>query len=88
MYSDWRWLMHKNRQTPGMTYRVLSQNVSQAILEYTYLCPYCMRKTTVRSTVYPADYERLETGGFYDVLDCGECGKTTDVRFWRTMKIG
>lgn len=75
--------MPKNKQMPGMTYQVISQNESQAILEYTYLCPYCMRKSTVRSSVYPADYERLETGGFYDALDCSECGRTADVRFWR-----
>lgn len=85
-----RWcnrLMAKHKQMPGMTYQVISRNESQAILEYTYLCPYCMRKSIVRSSVYPADYERLETGGFYDALDCSECGKTADVRFWRTMKI-
>ena len=80
-------LMPKNKQMPGMTYQVISQNESQAILEYTYLCPYCMRKSTVRSSVYPADYERLEIGGFYDALDCSECGRTADVRFWHTMKI-
>ena len=80
--------MPKHKQMPGMTYQVISQNESQAILEYTYLCPYCMRKSTVRSTAYSTDYERLETGGFYDVLNCSECGKTADVRFWRTMKIG
>ena len=79
--------MQKNKQMPGMTYQVISQNESQAILEYTYLCPYCMRKSTVRSSVFPADYERLETGGFYDALACSECGKIADVRFWRTMKI-
>ncbi len=79
--------MPKHKQMPGMTYRVISQNESQAILEYTYLCPYCMRKSMVQSKVYPADYARLETGGFYDALECSECGKTTDVRFWQAMKI-
>lgn len=79
--------MPKHKQMPGMAYRVISQNESQAILEYTYLCPYCMRKSMVQSKVYQADYARLETGGFYDALECSECGKTTDVRFWQAMKI-
>ena len=70
-----------------MTYKVITQDAQQAVLEYTYLCPYCMRKSTVRSSVYPPDYERLETGGSFDALACSECGKTADVRFWRTMKI-
>lgn len=70
-----------------MTYKVITQDAQQAVLEYTYLCPYCMRKSTVRSSVYPPDYERLETGGFFDALACSECGKIADVRFWRTMKI-
>ncbi len=85
-----RWcnrLMAKHKQMPGMTYKVIFQNESQPILEYTYLYPYCMRKSTVRFSVYPPDYGRLEPGGFYDSLDCSECGKTADVRFWRTMKI-
>lgn len=79
--------MQKHRQMPGMSYRIVSQNVNQTILECTYLCPYCMRQSTVRTVIYPADYERLETGGFYDSLDCSECGKTADVRFWHNMKI-
>lgn len=79
--------MQRRRQMPGMTYRVLSQDAYQATVEYTYLCPYCMRKATVRSLVYAPDFERLETGGFYDALTCSECGKTADVRCWRTMLI-
>ncbi len=75
------------RQTPGMSYRVLSQNEERAVLEYQYLCPYCMRKTAVQSFVYPADYERLETGGFCDTLTCSECCKPADVRFWHVMRI-
>ena len=71
-----------------MTYKVITQDAQQAVLEYTYLCPYCMRTSTVRSSVYPPDYERLETGGFFDALSCSECGQIADVRFWRTMKIG
>lgn len=76
-----------HKQMPCMTYHVISQDAAQATVEYTYLCPYCMRKATVRSLVYAPDYERLETGGFYDALTCSECGKTADVRCWRTMRI-
>ena len=78
--------MTKHKQMPGISYKIITQDAQQAILEYTYLCPYCMRKSTVRSGVYPPDYERIETGGFFDALTCSECGKTADVRFWRTMK--
>lgn len=79
--------MPRHKQMPGMTYQIISQDASHATVEYTYLYPYCMRKATVQSTVFAPDYERLETGGFYDALVCSECGKTADVRFWRTMKI-
>ena len=79
--------MAKHKQMPGMTYKVITQDAQQAILEDTYLCPYCMRQSTGRSSVYPPDYERLETGGFFDALACSECSKTADVRFWRTMRI-
>ena len=72
---------------PGMTYQIVSQDASQATVEYTYLCPYCMRKATVQSAVFAPDYDRMETGGFYDALACSECGKIADVRFWLTMKI-
>lgn len=79
--------MPRHKQMPGMTYQVVSQDASQATVEYTYLCPYCMQKATVRSTVFAPDYDRLETGGFYDAIACNKCGKISDVRFWRTMKI-
>ena len=79
--------MSKHKQMPGMTYRIVAQDERQAVLECTYLCPYCMRKATVRSVAYPADYDRLETGDFYDALACSECGKVADIRFWQAMKV-
>lgn len=79
--------MPRHKQMSGMTYQIVSQDEQQAIMEYTYFCPYCMRKATVQSIVYAPDFERLETGGFYDALACNLCGKTTDVRFWQAMKI-
>ena len=72
--------MPRHRQMPGMTYQIVSQNAQQALMEYTYYCPYCMRKSTVRSVVHPSDYDRLETGGFFDSLICSECGQTADVK--------
>lgn len=79
--------MPRHKQTTGMTYQIISQNESRAVLEYTYLCPYCMRKAAARANVYPADYTRLETGGFFDILSCSECGQKSEVRFWRAMKL-
>ena len=66
--------MSRYKQMPGMSYQIISQEASQATVEYTYLCPYCMRKATVQSTVFASDYDRLETGGFYDTLACSDCG--------------
>ena len=79
--------MPRHKQIHGITYQIISQGERQAVLEYTYLCPYCMRTTKVQSLIPASNYERLETGGFYDSLSRGECGKTADVRFLRTMRI-
>ena len=62
---------------------MITQDAQQAIPEYTYLRLYCIRKSTVRFNVYPPDYERPETGGFFDVL---LYSKTANVRFRRNMK--
>ena len=78
--------MPRHMQMPGMAYKIIRQDENEANVEYTWLCPYCGQVTTVQSIVYPSDYERLETGGFYDALVCEYCGKTTDVRFWRSVR--
>lgn len=65
----------------------LMNNDCEAVVEYRWLCPYCERQVSTQSAVYPADYERLETGGFYDALECPSCGKTADVRYWKTTRI-
>ena len=78
--------MSGRKQTPGMSFWIIKQDAYQAVLEYTYYCPYCMRKSTSQSVVFPVDYERLESGGFYDTLTCSQCSKKADVRFWQTMK--
>ena len=79
-------IMSGRKLTPGMSFRIITQDAYQAVLEYTYYCPYCMRKSTSQSVVFPVDYERLESGGFYDTLTCSQCSKNADVRFWQTMK--
>ena len=79
--------MPKHRQMPGQSYKILSQDEHCARVEYRWLCPYCERQVSTQSAVYPADYERLETGGFYDALECPSCGKTADVRYWKTTRI-
>lgn len=55
--------MPKHRQMPGQSYKILSQDEHCARVEYRWLCPYCERQVSTQSAVYPADYERLETGG-------------------------
>ena len=79
--------MPRHRQMPGQSYMILSQDEHCARVEYRWLCPYCERQVSTQSAVYPADYERLETGGFYDTLECPSCGKTADVRYWKTTRI-
>ena len=79
--------MPKPRPMPGQSYKILSQDEHCARVEYRWLCPYCERQVSTQSAVYPADYERLETGGFYDALECPSCGKTADVRYWKTTRI-
>ena len=53
--------MPEHKQMPGMSYQIISQNAQQAETEYTYFCPYCMRKSTVRSMVVfcPAGCKRI-----------------------------
>ena len=78
--------MARHKQMPGETYRIVGQDNSSATVEFSYLCPYCMNHTTVTKTYY-SDFNLLETGLFYDALECGECGKTTDVRFVKANRI-
>ena len=79
-------LMTGQKQTTRITYRIIAQTEQKAIMEYTYICPNCMRKTTVSSEAYPSDYGRLETGGFCEELTCSKCNQSADVRFWAAMK--
>ena len=79
--------MPRHKQMPGVTYQIVSQDEHQAVIEYTYFCPYCMRKSIVRSAAHPPDYQRLENGGFFDILMCSECGQKAEVRFWKAMRI-
>ena len=76
-----------NKQIPGRSFRIIYRE-EDAIGEFTYLCPYCNEMTLVRK-VYSKDksvYDILESGLFYEPLDCENCGKTTDVRFLPNMR--
>ncbi len=78
--------MSRHKQMPGETYHVVPQS-SSVIVECTYLCPYCMTRTTT-SFEAPADrMDLLERGGFFEPLTCSSCGKVSDVRFFRNNRI-
>ena len=75
--------MARHKQMPGRIYEIIQKDNKEAIVKCTYLCPYCNQETTDTITV-PADgFGMLETGGFFEPLDCEHCGKTTDVRFYK-----
>ncbi|WP_426349406.1 hypothetical protein ACPWSR_16965 [Alloiococcus sp. CFN-8] len=79
--------MGRHKQMPGRTYKIVSQNSSEAIVDCTYLCPYCDQETTVQITVNSDGFDLIERGGFYEPLTCEYCNKTTDVRFFKGNKI-
>ncbi|MBQ1492331.1 MAG: hypothetical protein IIZ39_10265, partial [Blautia sp.] len=58
----------------------------EALVEYVYQCPYCKEKAVVQGYAYPADYERVEYGAFYDKLCCSLCGEVSEVHFSRDIK--
>ena len=74
------------KQMPGRTYHI-EYNGSTALVECTYLCPYCNQDTSSRFTANEEAFEILERGGFFEPLYCDMCGKVTDVRFWSNNKI-
>ena len=79
--------MPRHKQMIGTSYHIVSQSTSDVTVEYRYLCPYCKADTTVTSDD-SADYlETLNRGGFYLPLTCSDCGKISDVRFWRSAMI-
>ena len=78
----------KQPSIPGLSYRILAQDETRAILQLTYICPCCHRTSSVISSVFPSDYERLELGGFCTSLTCSVCGRPSTVRFLYTMLSG
>lgn len=80
-------IMGRHKQMPGKSYMVINQTDQEAQVEFTYLCPYCMKDTNVQITVNVAGFDALESGGFYKPLACEHCKKTTDARFWRSNRV-
>ncbi len=63
----------------------LAQDETRAILQFTYICPYCCCIFSVISSVFTSDYGRLELGGFCTSLTCSICGRPSTVCFLYTM---
>jgi len=78
--------MSRKKGTIGATYYIVHQDENSATVSYAYLCPYCKRDTVVTKTYYD-DFETLESGVFFDQLDCENCNKTANVRYWPSQKI-
>jgi len=79
--------MGRHKQMPGKTYKVIFQDDQEAKVICTYLCPYCKLDTTVKITVNSTGFDLLESGGFYEPLECFHCNKISDVRFWQSSRI-
>ena len=79
--------MGRHKQMPGYSYEVVYQDDHEATVKYTYLCPYCDQDTTAQKTVYPDWFNLLDSGCFYDSLECEHCNKIADVRFFRNQRI-
>ncbi|CZQ86506.1 hypothetical protein SAMN05216375_1024 [Trichococcus ilyis] len=79
--------MGRHKQMPGKTYKIIFQNDQEAKVICTYLCPYCNLDTTVQITVNATGFDLLESGGFYEPLECPHCNKISDVRFWQSSRI-
>ena len=62
------------------SYTVHEQNDNFAIVEISYICPYCGGDTGVYITIYPESFQLLESGGFCGgKLKCCYCGEKTEV---------
>lgn len=78
--------MSRYKEMPGESYQIVEQDSSSATVEFTYLCPYCRNQATAVKTYY-SDFEKLENGMFFDSLTCDNCGKTSNVRYYRSNRI-
>jgi len=79
--------MGRNKEMIGSSYSVVSQDENIAIVNGSYLCPYCEMNTSAQFTVNSGDFNLLDSGGFYDNLTCGFCGKNSSVRFWSSQRV-
>lgn len=73
--------MGRHKQMPGRMYEIICQDSNEAIVNCTYLCPYCNQETTTQITVPASGFDILERGVFFEPLICEICDKITDVRF-------
>lgn len=77
----------RHKEMPGRTYEVIYQDDNEATVKCTYLCPYCNEDATTQITVYSNGFDLLDSGGFFEPLECEHCNKTTNVRFFRNQRI-
>lgn len=75
-----------HKQMPGYTYHIDYHDDCSATVNCTYLCPYCNQDTTASFEAAADTSELLEQGGFFEPLRCSQCGRVTDVRFWKSNK--
>lgn len=73
--------MGRHKEMIGTAYKIVSQDESGAIIDYTYFCLHCERDTTVRGSVSQEGLALVNSGAFYELLDCGYCGKRGSIRF-------
>lgn len=79
--------MARHKQMPGRSYEVIYQDKHEAIVKCTYLCPYCNQETTVEMAVSSDGFDLLNSGGFFELLECGYCNKIADVRYCSNNRI-
>ena len=57
-------------------------------VECTYLCPYCNEETTASFELMNEEQRALVTEeSWFEELECGNCGKTSQVRFHQSMRV-
>lgn len=72
---------------PGRNYEVTYQDDNEATVESSHLCPYCNQETTALFTAGADGFALLEIGSFFEPLECENCHKIADVRFFSNNRI-